>query len=178
MSDTFTHDDDDQDLDAIQTQGFRDEIKEARRIKRENAEMKAQLEATRLEAAGIKAGLPDTPAARFFLENYKGPADSDSIRAQAQELGFLTPAPAPQADPAVEAELARLRTTQGAVGEGQEPEPEAVQTYYDRLAAARKAFKPGQPGSGDAAKDLVIDAIEDAQRGGIDIHLVDGARGY
>ena len=178
MSDTSTQydDGDDSDLDAVQTEGFRNEIKAARQAKRENAELKTQLEAEKRERVFTEAGIPNEGTGALLRRAYDGPLDATAIKAEAAQYGLGAPAPAPATDPAVEAELAALRQAQGAVrGSGQDPEPEALQAYYDRLAQARKEYRPGSNGA--VQRGMVIDAIEGAQKAGIDIHLVDGAKG-
>ena len=167
MTDTFDTDTDDQQDAGVLDPKIREELRQARADRKALKEMKDELDAQKRESAGAKAGLPDTPGAKFFLQHYSGPMDAESIKNAAQEMGFLTPPEPPQDDDAA-AELAALRRAQSGVRESGEPEPEAAQEYYTQVDKLKRSWAPGKEAE---LVDGVSAAIEEAQRRGLDVRL-------
>lgn len=60
----------------------------------------AEAAAAKRELAILRAGLPDTPMAKYFAKGYDGDLDVDSIREAAVEAGILTGSPTQQAQTA------------------------------------------------------------------------------
>lgn len=55
----------------------------------ENQRLQAELDRQSRDLAFTKVGLPSTPMATFFQENYKGDNSEEAIRTRAAELGLI-----------------------------------------------------------------------------------------
>lgn len=89
---------------------------------REAEELRAQLEATKREAAFDKAlgDQADAPWTSYFKKGYEGDIDAESIRKAAAEAGFLNRAqPAPQPPDDLSAHGRMAANAQGGAGAGQ-----------------------------------------------------------
>ena len=109
------YDDYDDEAPAPQKNPLRERMRELEsEVKALRAE-KIEAESARRELAFVKAGVPDTPATKYFVKAYDGPLDAEAIRTAATEAGYLSPVPQPE----VAAEQqAWQRTNQAAAGAG------------------------------------------------------------
>lgn len=90
---------------------------------REAEELRAQLEATRRDAAFDKAlgEHADAPWTPYFKKGYDGEVDAEAIRKAATDAGFLTPAtmPAPERPSDLDAHGRMAANAQGGSGAAQ-----------------------------------------------------------
>jgi hypothetical protein len=83
-------------LDPNQMDGLdpniRAELRRSRLMARENAQLQAEAEQAKREAAFAKAGIPDTPLGEMFAKAYDGPTDDPSaLKTAFEALGVATP---------------------------------------------------------------------------------------
>lgn len=114
---------------------IRKQLREAEKLRKEAAALKAELEQNKREVQFTKAGIPETGLGKLFRDAYNGEADADAIRKSAEEYGILQ-APA-SFDGASDAELDALRRTQGATVGSSGATPDAEQEYIAALADAK-----------------------------------------
>lgn len=81
-----------------------------KRIRDENEQLRKDLAELRRGQAFEKAGLPDTPMAQFFAENYKGDLTPEAIKAEAARVGLTLAAAAAGATPPPPASTAAEQT--------------------------------------------------------------------
>jgi len=74
---------------------------------------KAQME---LQVALERAGVPDHPAREIVFQGYEGPLEADAIKAHAEKMGILTPAPSPASGPTADEQAAQRAILNAANG--------------------------------------------------------------
>lgn len=139
MTDAYEPDGIDGQVDDPTPRDLRHQLAEE---KRERAELQAQLDATRRDAAFAKALGPAADEARvreYFVPGYKGELDAEQIRKAAIEAGFLQTQTQSQ-----------TRSQQTATSPG-------LSDAYDRIADASS-------GSGSPGKESWQDALAEADR--------------
>jgi hypothetical protein len=110
---------DSDDTETTPTEGSRLRSELEKQIAR-NKELEAQAAETdllRRRLAFTEAGLPDTPMATFFKDNYQGDPNPDLIRDEAAKLGLIEPSDQQQQQQQQVQELDKM----GQVGQGSTP---------------------------------------------------------
>ena len=122
--------------EVIKSQGIRDQLKEAERIKAESEALKLQLAQVENARAFDRLGVPEDGQGaliRKLIEGEPTPEKVEALKAQySLTLGTPpapTPAPTPQADPSLES----LRLLQGAVSSSAGQSIDPVADAYARM---------------------------------------------
>lgn len=135
-------DTDDDQTDDGGDQGGNPQLRaELKRIKAELKETQATADANAGAAKRLAfqdAGLPDTPATRFYLDHYSGPLDPDSIKADAATNGFLE---VPNTDAEVETFTGIAAAANGAEASDTPGSQAAHEAKIDELAAGPDGSK-------------------------------------
>jgi hypothetical protein len=145
MSDNYTDDDLDTEMDE-----YSDETpKGLRRAANKAKKLEAELNSLRRELAFAKAGIPmNDPRMSYFVKGYEGELEADAIREAAEEAGFLQAEQAQQQAPQVSQQA-----------------PEAAATQRVMRASVGAATE-------DISEDAAIARMEEAmQEGGIEALL-------
>ena len=105
--------DNENDLDGVLDDRLREELKRARKDRRELESLRAEKVRIDLGAICDQEGIPADGQGLMFRESYNGPPTAEAVRAMGEKYGLLTPKP-PEVDPALAAELLRLHQIQQA----------------------------------------------------------------
>lgn len=91
MSDDFDYDEDENTTDGQPQQEPRENhnLKQLRKKAGEYDTVASERDQYKRELEFFKAGIPDTPATRYFRKGYDGDLDVAAIRAAAAEAGFI-----------------------------------------------------------------------------------------
>jgi len=146
MSDNYTDDDLDNEMDE-----YSDETpKGLRRAANKAKKLEAELNSLRRELAFAKAGIPmDDPKMSYFVKGYEGELEPDAIREAAEEAGFLN----------------LQQQTEPQSQTSQQEAPEAAATQRVMRASVGAATE-------DISEDAAIARMEEAmQEGGIEALL-------
>ena len=145
MSDNYTDDDLDTEMDEYSDETPRGLRRAANKAKK----LEAELNSLRRELAFAKAGIPmNDPRMSYFIKGYDGELDADAIREAAEEAGFLQVEQAPQQ-----------------VQQVSQQAPEAAATQRVMRASVGAATE-------DISEDAAIARMEEAmQEGGIEALL-------
>ena len=145
MSDNYTDDDLDTEMDE-----YSDETpKGLRRAANKAKKLEAELNSLRRELAFAKAGIPmNDPKMSYFVKGYEGDLEADAIREAAEEAGFLQ------------------QVTQ------QQEQPQSVQQAPEAAATQRVMRASVGAATEDISEDAAIARMEEAmQEGGIEALL-------
>ncbi len=114
-------------------------------------ELERELDTLRRERAFDLAGIPDTPATKYFRRGYDGETTADAIKAAAIEAGFLdAPEPVEQIEDELDAQERMSSTSAGAKSAGSgRITPD---TYTSWPLAQRRAFQAQHPDLTDRLK--------------------------
>ena len=118
MSDNYTEDDLDNEMDEYSEETPRGLRRAANKAKK----LEAELNTLRRELAFAKAGIPmNDPKMGYFIKGYEGELEPDAIREAAEEAGFLqvesAPVQAQQEAPDMAAQQRIMRASVGAATE-------------------------------------------------------------
>ena len=122
--------------EVIKSQGIRDQLKEAEKIKAEAESLKQQLAQVESARAFDRLGVPETGQGALIRQLIEGEPTQEKVEALKAQYGLTlgeTPAPTPAPTPQTDPSLDQLRQLQGAVGfsSGQSVDP--VADAYARM---------------------------------------------
>lgn len=145
MSDNYTDDDLDTEMDEYSDETPRGLRRAANKAKK----LEAELNSLRRELAFAKAGIPmNDPRMSYFIKGYDGELDADAIREAAEEAGFL-----------------QVEQAQPQAPQVSQQAPEAAATQRVMRASVGAATE-------DISEDAAIARMEEAmQEGGIEALL-------
>lgn len=139
--DDFIDDTDDDDGEPNHIRALRNEAKEAKRLRKENADLQAKFRQRERDDAFRAAGIdPADPKQSYFVKGYDGDTTVEAIQEAARTAGFLD-APAPEAPTAEQTAgwVEAARVTSGAIPT---PAPGLASAIEAELAAIKIGGDP------------------------------------
>jgi hypothetical protein len=148
----FEEDENDQDEQPAGRESREDHnLKQLRKKAREYDGLVSERDTIKRELEFFKAGIPDTPATRYFRKGYDGDLDVGAIRAAAAEAGFID---VEDESGEIDAEFEAMERMSDASNGGQPPNTGQITpaTYAQWPREKRLAFGSKHPDLLDALK--------------------------
>lgn len=132
---------------------LRKRAKDAARVEKENATLKAELDTLKRTSAFKDAGIDLTsPLGKLFAEAYRDEPDADKVKARALEYGVIQPSTEQVEQQEREQSLQRLAHTTGQANTGAPAPTLDADTYASWAPEVRRSFLRDHPREAQALK--------------------------